>query len=143
MRFGALVLAGVLVFTAPSVGDEPKGLKVDLSAVSRAGDREVLQSLIAQGDDLSQPRHTVLYFYRLTNSARVAPPIFDAIVKEAAKLGLSVARRDGEELVLEGVLRVDPANIEKLVDWAESAAKRHAADFDGWECAVIKARKSS
>lgn len=99
-------------------------------------DQVLIDRIVEMGDDLSQPRHTLLFFYQ-PKSGRAS---FEAIASAAPTQFLTVSRLDGEALILEGQLKVDAASIKLLVDWALDRAEEGSATFDGWECAVVTPR---
>lgn len=99
-----------------------------------ARDWAVLDRLRELGDSLEQPRHTLFFFYK-PKSGDV--PYFDQIREDASRRGLTVAGEDGDGLILEGHLHVDPVSIAPFLKWAEEIADQARAVFDGWECAVI------
>lgn len=103
----------------------------------RKVDQALIERIVEMGDDLSQPRHTLLFFYQPKDGARAA---FSVVAAAAAEQSLSVTREDAEAVIMEGHLHVDPASIETLVDWAIDLASRANAEFDGWECAVVAAK---
>jgi hypothetical protein len=112
--------------------------KVDLSGVRREPDRAILEQLLKHGDDLSRPRHTLMFFYRIKNDDRPRGALFDGLIASAASIGLSVGRNDDDGLVLEGEMFVDPARLNDLIGWAEREAAIAGVEFDGWECAIDK-----
>jgi hypothetical protein len=114
--------------------------KVDLSQIRRAADREVLKNAVAHGDDLTQPRHTLLYFYPLEDDDRSGGATFDSVITGAEKFGLTPSRNDDDGLILEGHVMVDPDSINALMKWAENAADRAGVNFDGWECAIVQGK---
>lgn len=99
-----------------------------------ARDWAVLDRLKEMGDSLEQPRHTLFFFYK-RKSGEV--PDFNRIAELAPSKQLSVAGGDGEGLILEGHLRVDPLSIAPFLEWAEDVAEEADVVFDGWECAVM------
>lgn len=107
-------------------------MKVELSA----RDWAVIDQLKKMGDPLTQPRHTLLFFYRRKDQVSDTPD-FDAIVRAGSERGLTVAGRDIEGVILEGQMKVDPISIAPVLDWAAGLAGDARAKFDGWECAVL------
>lgn len=97
-------------------------------------DQALLDRIVEMGDDLSQPRHTLLFFYQRRGEGDAA---FDLVAAAATERSLTVTRQDDEAVIMEGELHVDPASIRSLVDWATDLAERANANFDGWECAVV------
>ncbi|MGE0740440.1 MAG: ribonuclease E inhibitor RraB [Hyphomonadaceae bacterium] len=100
-------------------------------------DQALLDRLVEMGDDLSQPRHTLLFFYQPKDGSRAS---FEIVAAAATERSLIVTRHDQEGVIMEGHLHVDAASIKSLVDWAVDLASQASADFDGWECAVITAK---
>lgn len=98
-------------------------------------DRALLDQIVQAGDDLSEARHTLLFFYEIKERGRAS---FDLIVGDSAQYGLSVSVQDGDSLILEGQQYVDPDRLKPLLDWAVRIANEANADFDGWECALIE-----
>jgi hypothetical protein len=115
------------------------GYKVTGAYLSMSeADQAVLDQIAQRGDDLSQPRHTLLFFYKLKSAGS---PCFGLIADAAKNHGLTVCVVDEETLTLERQCYVDPERLKPLIDWATEIAAEANADFDGWECAVI-ARKN-
>lgn len=102
------------------------------------GDIAVLQQLKERGDDLSQPRRTLLFFYRSGEDQRAASELFDPIADAGVEAGLSISVREKNELILEGNLLVHPQALEMLLDWARQWAEHTGAEFDGWECVLAE-----
>ncbi len=100
-------------------------------------DQALLDRIVEMGDDLSQPRHTLLFFYQPKDGGSAA---FGMVAAAAIERSLAVTRQDDEAVIMEGQLHVDPASIKSLVDWAMDLAERANANFDGWECAVVAAK---
>ncbi len=98
-------------------------------------DRVMLDRIVELGDDLRQPRHTLLYFYRLEDGSRTS---LEIVAAAASEKSLTVTRENQDVVIMEGHLHVDPAAVKALVDWALDLASRANAEFDGWECAVIE-----
>lgn len=100
-------------------------------------DQILLDRIVEMGDDLSQPRHTLLFFYQPKDGSRAS---FGAVAAAASEKALSVTRQDEEAVIMEGHLHVDAASMKALVDWATDLANQANAVFDGWECAVITSK---
>lgn len=110
--------------------------RVDLTGSYRElrdADQALLDEIMCRGDDLSQPRHTLLFFYEIGGQT----PSFDMVVAAAPNRNLSVSRREAEQVVLEGQLYVHPEALKSLVDWAIELARDASVEFDGWECAIV------
>lgn len=103
-----------------------------------ARDWAVLDRLQEKGDPLTQARHTLLFFYRRRGAAHSAAD-FDAVLHSAAQLGLSPAGGDESGLILQGQIHVDPVALAPILEWAQEAAEAAGVEFDGWECAVLRA----
>lgn len=99
-------------------------------------DQVLLDRIVEMGDDLSEPRHTLLFFYQ-PKEGRAS---FDIVASAAPEMSLTVSRQDDEGVTMEGILRVDPASVGIFVSWAVDVASQANAVFDGWECAVITAK---
>jgi len=102
------------------------------------GDIAVLEQLKERGDDLSQPRRTLLFFYRGGEEDRSAADLFDPIAEAGREAGLTVSVSEENELILEGNLLVHPQALEMLLDWARQWAEHTGAEFDGWECVLAE-----
>ena len=100
----------------------------------RQVDQVLLDRIVEMGDDLIEPRHTLLFFYPPKDRGRAS---FGAVAAAAAEKSLSVTRHDEEGVIMEGHLHVDPMAIKALVEWAMNLASEANVEFDGWECAVI------
>ncbi|MEE2566532.1 ribonuclease E inhibitor RraB [Hyphobacterium marinum] len=105
-------------------------------------DRKVLEQLTSLGDTLEDPRHTLLYFYQTDGDTRTPQDAFGSLVQaiDMDNLETTIRDRDGDHpavLIIEGTMRVDPAAVQALNDWARQWAETCGVEYDGWECAVI------
>jgi hypothetical protein len=100
-------------------------------------DQLLIDRIVEMGDDLSQPRHTLLFFYQPKDGTQA---VFSIVAAAAAEQSLSVTRQDEEALIMEGHLHIDPTSIKTLVDWAIDLAGQANVEFDGWECALVVAK---
>lgn len=103
----------------------------------RKVDQALLDRIVEMGDDLSQPRHTLLFFYQPKGGTRAS---FGIVAAAAPDRSLTVTRQDEEAVIMEGHLHVDAVSIKSLVEWATDLAGQANAVFDGWECAVVAAK---
>src|SRR5262245_32630131 len=94
-------------------------------------DAEIRRVLASHSDDGLKPRHTVFYFYGGD---------FQSLGQRASDAGYDVrptANQDG--VILETTTAVDERSFEahskQMEDWAEE----FGAEYDGWECQVVKA----
>lgn len=113
----------------------------------RETDLKVLEQLASLGDDLSEDRHTLLYFYQKDGDTRLPQvafgPLIDAIAGKNLKT--TIRDRDGDHpalLIVEGDMSVDPDSVMSLGDWARQWADSCGIEYDGWECAVITDKPS-
>ena len=93
-------------------------------------DAEIRRVLASHGDDGRKPRHTVFYFYGGD---------FQGLGKTASVAGYGVrptAKQDG--VVLETTTAVDERSIESHAKRMEDWAGTFGAEYDGWECQMVK-----
>ena len=101
-------------------------------------DAALLGQLMAQGADLTKPRHAIYYVYLNDRAAA------DAGAEEARGAGYACEVRDplpeypGQwSLVCERSDAVlDPAGVNAADDLFQGIADRHGGEFDGWEAAA-------
>lgn len=101
------------------------------------GDRLTVATLAQRGDPLTKPRQVDHWAYFPTAAAR------DRFVEEVIPLGFTTSDADSvgqaPNPFCACVSRVDPVDLEsihRVVMTLFRAAKRHAGDYDGWECPV-------
>lgn len=109
----------------------------DDDAAQLEADRQTVASLVAHGDPLTEPRPVDHWIYFATAEAR------DGFVDEVVPLGFSVADTHDDAgppnpfcACVSRVDHVDLESIHRAVMTLFAAAKRHAGDYDGWECPV-------
>ena len=109
----------------------------DDDAAQLEGDRKTVASLLALGDPLTKARLVDHWVYFATAAAR------DRFLDEVVRLGFTVADAHDEGkgpnpscACVSRVDHVDLESIHRVVMTLFAAAKRHAGDYDGWECPV-------
>jgi hypothetical protein len=109
----------------------------DDDAAQLEGDRKTVEALIAHGDPLTKARPVDHWIYFATSKSR------DGFLDEVRHLEFRVANvnDDGNEpnpfgACVSRVDHVDLESIHRVVMILFAAAKRHAGDYDGWECPV-------
>lgn len=105
-------------------------------------DRKVIEQLTSLGDDLTEERHTLFYFYQRDGDTRTPQDAFAPLAEAIAAKNLktTIRGREGEHpavLIIEGEMRVDPDSVLSMSDWARQWAETCGVEYDGWECAVI------
>jgi Regulator of ribonuclease activity B len=119
--------------------DEP----VDLEARSpqlgiKNKDLQLLGQLMAQGADLTKPRHALYYLYLATRDAADTAAVEGRAAGYACNVREPVAERpDQWSLVCERPDAVlDPASVMAADNLFQGIADRLGGEFDGWEAAA-------
>ena len=119
--------------------DEP----VDLEARSpqlgiKNKDLQLLGQLMAQGADLTKPRHALYYLYFATRDAADTAAVEGRAAGYACNVREPVAERpDRWSLVCERPDAVlDPASVIAADNLFQGVADRLGGEFDGWEAAA-------
>lgn len=109
----------------------------DDDAAQLDGDRKTVAALVAEGDPLTKPRQVDHWAYFPTAEAR------DQFIDEVVPLGFSPFDTDsvGQPpnpfcAYVSRVDWVDLESIHRVVMTLFRAARRHAGEYDGWECPV-------
>jgi hypothetical protein len=95
--------------------------------------------LVARGVDLSQPQKFELYFH-WGHHDRIDWSVFDEVVATTPfqEKILSSYVEDEGEVVVEALLKVDPATVKALVDWARDVALRTNWTFGFWDVPEVR-----
>jgi hypothetical protein len=112
----------------------------DEDAAQLEGDRQTVAVLVANGDPLTKARPVDHWIYFATPQDR------DRFVDEVRSLGFRLTDRHAEGTAPNPycacVSRTDHVHLESVhsvVMTLFAAAKRHAGDYDGWECPIEEA----
>jgi len=129
----------VFLFKRKKKDDEP----VDLEARSpqlgiKNKDLQLLGQLMAQGADLTKPRHALYYLYFATRDAADTAAVEGRAAGYACNVREPVAERpDRWSLVCERPDAVlDPASVIAADNLFQGVADRLGGEFDGWEAAA-------
>jgi hypothetical protein len=100
-----------------------------------AADRDVIEQLRANGADLSQPRHVIVYLYFTTKSDA------DGAAADLASAGLSgsLASNEAQDSWLVKVefhAVVSEEAVGELSGRMNAIAQRHHGVYDGWEASA-------
>ena len=102
-----------------------------------AEDVAVLERLLDAGADLSEPRHVLFYSYA------PGPDVAEAMAQEASGRGFSYEIREPLpefprqwSVISEQHAVVSPDFIREMADFFDDLARRHGAEYDGWEASV-------
>lgn len=110
---------------------------IDLSAVAREVDREILSQLLRRGDDLSRPRDTVVYFYLRDGDQRHGATVRAELAVRLERDGWATrptVKQDG--VVGNREQAVNPSSVNALIEAMEATAAEYQVVFDGWACAA-------
>jgi Regulator of ribonuclease activity B len=101
-------------------------------------DVSLLELMVEQGADLTQPRHALYFLY--FNSADVAHAAADdgRAAGYTCEVRDPVPQRPGQWSVVceRPDALLDPAGVRAADDLFQGIADRHSGEFDGWEAAV-------
>lgn len=105
---------------------------------TRPGDRAIFEQLIARGDRLGAPRHTIVFFYKLADDVRASELAFNPLAQRLVAAGWRISDLRADAVIAETERPADALSIDALSDEMEALAAEYGVDFDGWECAVME-----
>lgn len=109
-------------------------------SAKRPGDQAILEELVKRGDDLSAPRHTLVFFYRAKDDTRSAEAVLNPLAQRLQAIGWGVVDLREDALIAETQRPADAASVDSMVDQMEALAREFGVKFDGWECAILGAK---
>lgn len=100
-------------------------------------DLMLMNEIMKSGADLSEPRHVVFYIYAPSDATG------RAIAEQVRSAGFAAQVQEPHEefpgewpVVCETHAALTPEFVRDTVDFFESLADQHRANYDGWEAAV-------
>ncbi len=105
---------------------------------ARPGDRAIFEQLLARGDALTTPRHTIVFFYKNADDARGPELVLNPLAQRLVAAGWAITDLRADAVIAEAQRAADAASIDALSSEMEALAAASGVAFDGWECAIVQ-----